>query len=39
MPTASTSQILNNNESIEPYASNMYVRKVLSGEYLIVNKH
>ena len=39
MPTASTAQILNNNESIEPYASNMYVRKVLAGEYLIVNKH
>lgn len=39
MPTASTAQILNNNESIEPYASNIYVRKVLAGEYLIVNKH
>jgi len=39
MPTASTAQILTNNESIEPYASNMYVRKVLAGEYLVVNKH
>ena len=39
MPTASTAQILNNNESIEPYASNIYVRKVLAGEYMIVNKH
>lgn len=39
MPTASTAQILNNNESIEPYTSNIYVRKVLAGEYLIVNKH
>lgn len=39
MPTASTAQILNNNESIEPYTSNIYVRKVLAGEYMIVNKH
>ena len=39
MPTASTAQIMNNNESIEPYASNMYVRKVLAGEYNVVNKH
>lgn len=39
MPTASTAQILNNNESVEPYASNIYVRKVLAGEYMIVNKH
>lgn len=39
MPTASTAQILNNNESIEPYASNIYVRKVLAGDYVIVNKH
>ena len=38
MPTASTAQILNNNESIEPYASNIYVRKVLAGEYTIINK-
>lgn len=39
MPTASTAQILNNNESIEPYTSNIYVRKVLAGEYMILNKH
>lgn len=39
MPTASTAQILNNNESIEPYTSNIYVRKVLAGEYMIVNKY
>lgn len=39
MPTASTAQILNNNESIEPYTSNVFVRKVLAGEYMIVNKH
>ena len=39
MPTASTSQILGNNECIEPYTSNMYTRRTLSGEYIIVNKH
>jgi ribonucleoside-diphosphate reductase alpha subunit len=39
MPTASTSQILGNNESIEPFASNIYVRKTLSGDFLVVNKH
>ncbi len=39
MPTASTSQILGNNECIEPYTSNIYTRRVLSGEYVIVNKH
>lgn len=39
MPTASTAQIMGNNESIEPYASNIYVRKTLSGEYLVVNKN
>ena len=39
MPTASTSQILGNNECIEPYTSNMYSRRVLSGEFKIVNKH
>jgi ribonucleoside-diphosphate reductase alpha subunit len=39
MPTATTAQILNNNESIEPYTSNIYVRKVLAGEYQIINKH
>jgi ribonucleoside-diphosphate reductase alpha chain len=39
MPTASTSQILGNNECFEPYTSNIYSRRVLSGEYVIVNKH
>jgi len=39
MPTASTSQILGNNECFEPYTSNMYTRRTLSGEYIIVNKH
>lgn len=39
MPTASTSQILGNNECFEPYTSNLYTRRVLSGEFTIVNKH
>jgi ribonucleoside-diphosphate reductase alpha chain len=39
MPTASTSQILGNNECFEPYTSNIYLRRVLSGEFIIVNKH
>ena len=39
MPTASTSQILGNNECIEPYTSNIYTRRTLSGEFVIVNKH
>jgi ribonucleoside-diphosphate reductase alpha chain len=39
MPTASTAQILGNNESFEPYTSNIYLRRVLSGEFMIVNKH
>ncbi|MBK8832549.1 MAG: ribonucleoside-diphosphate reductase subunit alpha [Saprospiraceae bacterium] len=39
MPTASTSQILGNNECIEPYTSNIYTRRTLSGEYIVVNKH
>ncbi len=39
MPTASTAQILGNNESIEPYTSNIYVRRVLSGEFIVYNKH
>ena len=39
MPTASTSQILGNNECFEPYTSNIYTRRVLSGEFPIVNKH
>jgi len=39
MPTASTSQILGNNECFEPYTSNIYTRRVLSGEFIIVNKY
>ncbi|MDP2414960.1 ribonucleoside-diphosphate reductase subunit alpha [Daejeonella sp.] len=39
MPTASTSQVLGNNECFEPYTSNIYTRRVLSGEFIIVNKH
>ncbi len=39
MPTASTSQILGNNECFEPFTSNLYVRRVLSGEFVIVNKY
>ena len=39
MPTASTSQILGNNECIEPYTSNIYTRRTLSGEFVVVNKH
>ncbi|MCK6601629.1 MAG: ribonucleoside-diphosphate reductase subunit alpha [Bacteroidetes bacterium] len=39
MPTASTSQILGNNECFEPYTSNIYARRVLSGEFTVVNKH
>ena len=39
MPTASTAQILGNNECFEPYTSNVYTRRVLSGEFIIVNKH
>lgn len=39
MPTASTSQIFGNNECFEPYTSNIYTRRVLSGEFIIVNKH
>ena len=39
MPTASTSQMLSNNECIEPYTTNIYTRRVLSGEFTIVNKH
>lgn len=38
MPTASTAQILGNNESIEPYTSNLYVRRVLSGEFQVRKK-
>lgn len=39
MPTASTSQILGNNEAFEPYTSNIYTRRTLSGEFIVVNKH
>jgi len=39
MPTASTSQVLGNNECFEPYTSNIYTRRTLSGEYIVVNKH
>jgi len=39
MPTASTSQILGNNESFEPYTSNVYTRRVLAGEFVMVNPH
>jgi ribonucleoside-diphosphate reductase alpha chain len=39
MPTASTSQILGNNESFEPYTSNIYTRRTLSGEFVLVNSH
>ena len=39
MPTASTSQILGNNECFEPYTSNIYTRRVLSGDFIVVNKH
>jgi ribonucleoside-diphosphate reductase alpha chain len=39
MPTASTSQILGNNECFEPFTSNIYTRRVLAGEFVVVNKH
>ena len=39
MPTASTSQLLGNNECIEPYTSNMYLRRTLAGEFVVINKH
>jgi len=39
MPTASTAQILGNNECFEPYTSNIYSRRVLAGDYIVVNKH
>ena len=38
MPTASTSQILGNNECIEPYTSNMYTRRTIAGEFTVINK-
>jgi ribonucleoside-diphosphate reductase alpha chain len=39
MPTASTAQILGNNESFEPFTSNLYVRRVMAGEFFVINKH
>ena len=39
MPTASTSQILGNNECFEPFTSNLYVRRTLSGEFIVLNRH
>jgi ribonucleotide reductase alpha subunit len=39
MPTASTSQILGNNECIEPFTSNIYVRRTIAGEYVVINRH
>ena len=39
MPTASTAQILGNNESFEPFTSNMFTRRVLAGEFAVVNKY
>jgi ribonucleoside-diphosphate reductase alpha chain len=39
MPTASTSQILGNNECIEPYTSNIYTRRVLAGDFMVINKY
>merc|ERR1719230_1259999 len=39
MPTASTAQILGNNESFEPYTQNLYVRRCLSGEFVQINRH
>ena len=39
MPTASTSQILGNNECIEPYTSNLYIRRTLAGEFIVINEH
>ena len=39
MPTASTSQILGNNETFEPYTSNVYTRRVLAGEFVCLNKN
>jgi ribonucleoside-diphosphate reductase alpha chain len=39
MPTASTAQIMGNNEAFEPFTSNIYTRRTLSGEFILVNKH
>ena len=39
MPTASTSQLLGNNECFEPYTSNLYTRSTLAGDYIVINKN
>ena len=39
MPTATTSQIMGNNEAIEPYTSNLYLRRTVAGEFVVINKH
>ncbi len=39
MPTASTSQIMGNNDAFEPFSSNIYTRRLLSGEFVVINKH
>ena len=39
MPTASTSQIMSNNECFEPYTSNIYIRRTLAGEFIVINDH
>ena len=39
MPTASTAQILGNNEAFEPFTSNIYLRRTLAGEFVVINKH
>ena len=39
MPTASTAQIMGNNESFEPYTSNLYTRRVLAGEFMVINEY
>ena len=39
MPTASTSQVLGNNESFEPFTANVFTRRVLAGEFICINKH
>ena len=39
MPTASTSQILGNNECFEPFTSNIYIRRTLAGEFIVINNH
>ena len=39
MPTATTSQIMGNNEAIEPYTSNLYLRRTVAGEFIVINKH